>query len=87
MPSTPAASGQKPKDKTPAEEFLQYQQKSPAERMRDMILGKMGLTEEQLEGMSVEERKKIEEKIKEEIKKLVEKDIEKKTGMITDISV
>ena len=87
MPSPLAASGQKPKERTPAEEFLELQQKSPAERMRDLILGKMGLTEEQLQAMDADTRKKIEEKIKEEIKKQVENSIEKQTGVITDLSV
>ncbi len=86
MPSL-GASGPKPKATTPAEEFLEYQKKSPAERMRDMILGKMGMTEEQLQAMDAADRKKIEEKIREEIKKLVENSVEKKTGVITDLSV
>jgi TPP-dependent pyruvate/acetoin dehydrogenase alpha subunit len=87
MPSLAAASGQKPREKSPAEEFLELTEKSPAERMRALILGKMGLTEEELQAMDSEARMKIEEKIKEEIKKQVEHSIEKRTGVITDLSV
>lgn len=87
MPSLGAASAIRPAGaRSPAEEFLELAQKSPAERMRDLILGKMRLTEEQLQAMDAESRKKIEEKIKEEIKKQVENSIEKRNGLITDIS-
>ena len=86
-PSPLSASSQKPPvARSPAEEFLALAEKSPAERMRALILGKMGLTEEQLQAMDAEDRKKIEEKIREEIKQQVENGVEKRTGLITDIS-
>jgi TPP-dependent pyruvate/acetoin dehydrogenase alpha subunit len=88
MPALGAASASKPAGaRSPADEFLALAQKSPAERMRDLILGKMGLTEQQLQAMDTESRKKIEEKIKEEIKKIVENSVEERTGMLIDLSV
>jgi hypothetical protein len=52
------------KPKTAEEQFLDYAQKSPAERMRDDILKSLGLTEDDLAKMSPEERAAVEEKIK-----------------------
>jgi hypothetical protein len=65
--------------------FLDYQKKTPAEKMRDEILGAMGLTEDQLKAMDPKERAKIEEKVRELIKQKVEESTEKKTGQIVDV--
>ncbi len=69
------------------DEFLKFQSKSPAEKMRAMILAKLGVTEEQVKAMSAEDRKKIEDKIQEMIKQQVQNDIGKKgqTGLVADI--
>jgi predicted HTH transcriptional regulator len=69
------------------DEFLKFQSKSPAEKMRAMILAKLGVTEEQVKAMSTEDRKKIEDKIQEMIKQQVQNDIGKKgqTGLVADI--
>lgn len=60
-----------------ADEFLDFTAKSWEERMRVMILKSMGLTEDDVNAMSAEEREKLEAKIKEKI----DEEIEKKTGM------
>ena len=72
---------------TAKDEFLNFQAKSPAEKMRAMILAKLGVTEEQVKAMSTEDRKKIEDKIQEMIKQQVQNDIGKKgqTGLVADI--
>ena len=72
---------------TAKDEFLKFQSKSPAEKMRAMILAKLGVTEEQVKAMSTEDRKKIEDKIKDMIKQQVQNDIGKKgqTGLVADI--
>lgn len=44
-------------------EFREYMDKSPAERMRDVILREMGLTEEQLEALPPEQREAVEKEI------------------------
>ncbi|MFT3729441.1 MAG: hypothetical protein QM759_16575 [Terricaulis sp.] len=49
---------------TAEEKFLDYAQKSPAQRMRDDILKSLGLTEDDLAKMTPEERGAVEEKIK-----------------------
>ncbi|PZQ45864.1 MAG: hypothetical protein DI551_06250 [Micavibrio aeruginosavorus] len=60
------------------DEFLDFTGKSWDEKIRAMILGSMGLEEEDLANMTPEEREKIEAKIKEKI----DQEIEKKTGMM-----
>ena len=52
------------KPQTAEEKFLDYAQKSPAERMRDDILKSLGLTEDDLAHMSPEARAAVEDKIK-----------------------
>jgi len=51
-----------------AENFLEYMEKSPAERYYDMILREKGLTKEDLKTLGPEERAKLEKEIQEEIK-------------------
>jgi hypothetical protein len=65
--------------------FLDYMKKSPAERMRDMILKEKGLTEDDLKAMSPEDRAKAEAEIKDLIKKKVAEGVEKKTGIVMDL--
>jgi len=72
---------------TAQDEFLDYMKKSPAERMREMILGELGVTEEELRNMDSQERAKIEENIRETILEKVKESAEKKTGMIVDVAV
>jgi hypothetical protein len=67
--------------------FDDYAKKTPAEKMRDAILGSMGLTEEQLEAMPPKERQALEAKIREMMKQKIEEAIEKKdkTGVLVDV--
>jgi len=69
------------------EEFLKFQAMTPAQKMRAMMLAKLGVTEEQLKAMSPEDRKKIEDKLKDMVKQQVQNDPDKKakTGQITDV--
>lgn len=53
------------------EDFLEYVEKTPIERIREQILEKLGITEEQLASLPPEERAKIEEDIAKEIEKRV----------------
>ena len=50
------------------DEFMAWVQMSPAEKMRDRILKEMGLTEEQLAEMDLEERAKVEALIAQKIR-------------------
>ena len=60
-------------DSAAAEEFLEYMQKSPEERLRDKILKALGLTEEDVAAMSPDERMGLEKKIREIIKETMVK--------------
>lgn len=71
----PVGSGDKAK-----EEFLAYVEKTPGQRMRDTILGQMGLTEEALTAMDEKPRKELEEKIQEMIREKIEKALAKSSG-------
>jgi hypothetical protein len=68
------------------EEFLSYARMSPMERMRASILKSMNMTEDDLNAMSADARKKVEQKIEELIKQEIEKDLGKK-GVLIDIAV
>ncbi len=64
--------------KTDKEKFLEFQKMSPAEKYRSMFLAQMGLSEEDLEAMSPEEREKIEAIIEQKVKEQLEEDMRKK---------
>ena len=64
------------------EEFLAYVEKTPAERMRDTILGQMGLSSEDVAAMDEETLKKLEEKIRQMIEEKIQKAVEKVSGDI-----
>lgn len=83
-----SASTSSPLGETSArDEFLKYQAMTPAQKMRAMMLAKLGLTEEDVKAMSPEERKKVEDKLKDMIKQQVENDPVKKgqNGLVADI--
>ena len=69
------------------DEFLKFQAMTPAQKMRAMMLAKLGVTEEQLKAMSPEDRKKIEDKLKDMIKQQVQNDPDRKgqKGLVADI--
>jgi hypothetical protein len=73
-------------DKSAKDEFLDYAKMTPAEKMRAAMLGKLGVTEEQLKAMSPEERKKVEDKIKDMIKQQVQNDPKMQKGSILDVT-
>jgi hypothetical protein len=85
-----SASTSSPVGETSAkDEFLKFQAMTPAQKMRAMMLAKLGVTEEQLKAMSPEDRKKVEDKMKDMIKQQVQNDPDKKkggnTGLVADI--
>lgn len=69
------------------DEFLKFQAMTPAQKMRAMMLAKLGVTEEEVKAMSPEKRAEIEQKLKDMIKQQVQNDPEKKgkTGQIADV--
>lgn len=70
---------------TIAEQFKEYMDKSPEELMREQILKELGYTEEELAGMSPEDRAKAEEKILERLKIKIEMALKEK-GLDVDIN-
>lgn len=68
-----------------ADKFLAYARKTPAERFREDLLNSMGLTEEDVQAMSGDDRKAIEEEITRRIKEKIEKDSQQQAGFFTDI--
>jgi hypothetical protein len=76
-------------DSAPAEdvevEFLAYARMSPAERMRASILKSMGLSEDDLNAMSPQDRQKVENTIEEMIKQQME-EAQKKKGQLLDVA-
>ncbi len=73
---------------SPRDEFEKFQAMTPAQKMRAMMLAKLGLTEEQVKAMSPEERKKVEDKLKDMVKQSVQNDPTKKnnTGVLADVT-
>lgn len=67
--------------------FLKEAHKTPAQRMRDAVLKKMGLTEEALAAMDPKTRSEVEKTIAEEIKRQIEANGNKDPGQITDKQV
>lgn len=65
-------------EKSVTDEFLEFAEKSYEEKMYDLMLKKLGLTEEDVAHMTPEQRAEIEEKIKEMIKA----EVEKETGLM-----
>jgi hypothetical protein len=70
--------------KTAAQQFLEYANMTPAERLHAQMLAKLGLTEDQFNAMSPADQQKVEDKIREMIKQQLQQSNDKRTGMITD---
>lgn len=68
--------------KAAQDEFLEFAAKSPAEKMRAMILSSLGITEEELAALPPEEQAKIEEKIKDMLEKKMKENAQKQTGIM-----
>lgn len=73
---TAQATGKSGQKEDVVQSFLEYMNKTPAERMEDAWLRQHGLTREQLAALPPEERKKIIDEMKEDIKRQVEESVE-----------
>lgn len=67
------------------EEFLKYARMNPMDRMRANILKGMGLTENDLQNMTPQQRQAVEQKIKDLIEQAFHKNADKK-GQLVDVS-
>lgn len=74
--ATPMVAADEPTSKMPernvVDEFMAWMQMSPAEQMRDRILKGLGITEEQLQDMELEDQLKIEQLIAQKIREEME---------------
>jgi hypothetical protein len=68
------------------EEFLDFARKSPAEKMRAMVLSEMGLTEEALRALDSDARAVVEAKIQTQIEAKIRQEMEKKSGAKLDLA-
>jgi hypothetical protein len=93
--STPASSLSQPTSTGSAakpansvvQQFLQYANMTPAQRMQADMLSQLGLTEDQFKAMTPAEQQKVEAKIQQMVKQQAQDSGEKRAGLITDISV
>jgi hypothetical protein len=67
------------------QQFLDYANMDPIQRMRAGILKSMGLTEDDLKNMSPEQQKAVEQKIEQLIQEQLKKNAGK-TGQVVDVS-
>lgn len=65
-------------------DFLAFQKMSPEKKIREAILKKLGITEDNLKAMSPQRLKDVEEKITEEMKQMINGKMAEK-GIIVDI--
>jgi TPP-dependent pyruvate/acetoin dehydrogenase alpha subunit len=72
-------------EKSVEAEFLKEAKKTPAERMHEAMLKKLGLTEEQFQALDPETKAAVEESIREEIAKQAKQTGD--TGVLADLSV
>lgn len=63
------------------EAFLDFAHKSPAQKLRAMVLSELGLTDDALKQLDAETRAAVEEKIKIRIEAKVRRGIEESAGM------
>ena len=70
--------------KTAAQQFQQYANMTPAQRLHAQMLAKLGLTEDQFKAMSPADQQKVEDKIRDMIKQQLADNNDKRTGLITD---
>jgi hypothetical protein len=72
---------------SPEAELERYVKQTPAQRMREDLLKKLGMSEEELNQMKPEERKAVEEKITQLVKEEMEKaQTPQKPGNYVDIT-
>ncbi|MBK8158595.1 MAG: hypothetical protein IPK59_07435 [Rhodospirillaceae bacterium] len=64
-----------------ADQFLDFARKTPAEKMRAMVLAEMGLSEDALRSLDAETRAEIEAKIRIRVEAKVRQGIEENSGM------
>ncbi|HUO00619.1 MAG TPA: hypothetical protein VMU69_30860 [Bradyrhizobium sp.] len=73
-------------DDSIVQQFLQFANMTPAQRMFAQMLNKLGISQDEFDAMTPAEQQKVEQKIQQMIKQQVQNSSDKQTGVITDIS-
>ena len=84
--SSSSLSPQSSQDNSIVQQFMQYANMTPAQRMFAQMLNKLGITEDQFKAMSPADQQKVEQKIQQMIKQQVQNSSNKQTGVIADVS-
>ena len=69
------------------QQFLEFANMTPAQRLQAEMLSELGLTEDQYKAMSPADQQKVHDKIRDLVKKQADETNNKRAGLITDISV
>ncbi|MDQ2078628.1 hypothetical protein RA307_00415 [Xanthobacteraceae bacterium Astr-EGSB] len=72
-------------EKSVEADFLKEAKKTPAERMHEALLKKLGLTEEEFQALDPEAKAAVEEAMREEVAKQAKQSGE--TGVLADLNV
>src|ERR1700744_5039101 len=84
--SAKSSSSQSSQGNSIVQQFEQYANETPAQRMFDQMLGQLGITEDQYKSMTPSQQQQVQEKIQQMIKQQVQNSSNKRTGVITDVS-
>jgi len=68
------------------QQFLEFANMTPAQRLHAEMLSELGLTEDQYKAMSPADQQKVDDKIRDLVKKQADETNNKRAGLITDIS-
>jgi hypothetical protein len=72
--------------KTAAQQFEEYANMTPAQRLHAEMLAQLGLTEDQFKALPPAQQQKITDQIAQMIKKQMDNSNDSRTGLITDKS-
>lgn len=61
-----------PQEKSASDKFMEYMNMSDEEKLKYMVLAQMGISKEEYDSMSPEEKAKIDEKVEERMKQISE---------------
>jgi len=65
-------------------EFLKEAKKTPADRLHEALLKKLGLTEEQFQALDPDTKAAVEKEMRDEIVKMAQQKGEKNVGLLVD---
>ena len=72
---------------TAAQQFMDYANMTPAQRMQAEMMSQLGITEDQFKAMSPADQAKVMDKIRDMIKQQTQNSGDQRPGLITDMSV